>query len=142
MNGLRGLLVAGALALTGAVGAGPGRTEGADPAAIRGVIGAQFDAFRAGDAGKAFTFASPMIRSVFGNPDNFGRMVRGGYPMIWAPSEVEFRGVRAENGAIFQRVRVRDGAGKDFLFDYEMVEGPDGWRINGVFPVRDPGVGV
>jgi hypothetical protein len=37
---------------------------------------------------------------------------------------------------------VRDADGSIFLFDYEMVAMPDGWRINGVFPVRDSGVGA
>ncbi|MFM2356250.1 MAG: hypothetical protein RLZZ528_1986, partial [Pseudomonadota bacterium] len=32
--------------------------------------------------------------------------------------------------------------GSIFLFDYEMVAMPEGWRINGVFPVSDSGVGA
>jgi hypothetical protein len=118
------------------------QADGPDSAGIQGVIARQFDAFRAKDPSTAFSFASPMIQSMFGSPENFGRMVQGGYPMIWAPSEVEYRDVHVENGLIFQRVRVRDGSGQDFYFDYEMIESPDGWKINGVYPVRTPGVGV
>ncbi|MFZ5709339.1 MAG: DUF4864 domain-containing protein [Pseudomonadota bacterium] len=116
--------------------------QGADGRGIEGVIGMQFDAFRSKDAAKAFTYASPMIQSMFGSPEDFGRMVQGGYPMIWDPSGVEYRGLRVENGLTLQRVRVRDASGKDFMFDYEMLKGPAGWRINGVYPVRDPGAGV
>ncbi len=105
-------------------------------AAIEGVISHQIDAFRADDLATAFSFASPMIQGMFGSPENFGRMVENGYPMIWRPADVEFRDLREERGMTFQRVRVRDAAGKDFLFDYEMIEGPGGWVINGVYPVR------
>jgi Domain of unknown function (DUF4864) len=108
--------------------------------AIEGVIARQFDAFRADDVATAFTFASPMIQGMFGSPENFGAMVQNGYPMIWRPSDVEFRDLREERGMTIQRVRVRDASGKDFLFDYEMVEGPGGWVINGVYPVRNDDV--
>ena len=57
---------------------------------IEAVIGAQLEAFAADDFAKAFTFASPMIKGMFGTPERFGQMVRGGYPMVWRPSRVEF----------------------------------------------------
>ena len=37
-------------------------------------------------------------------------------------------------------VMVTDKAGQVFYFDYEMVETPDGWQINGVQELRAPGV--
>ena len=105
--------------------------------AIEGVIAHQIDAFKADDVATAFSFASPMIQGMFGSAENFGAMVQNGYPMIWRPQDVEFQDLREDQGKIYQRVRVRDGSGKDFLFDYEMVEGPGGtWVINGVYPVR------
>lgn len=123
-------------------GLGAARAEDAAGEQIRGVIQSQIDAFLAEDAATAFTFASPTIKGIFMSPENFRRMVETGYPMIWKPSAVEFLGLREENGMTFQRVKVTDGAGAAFLFDYEMVALPEGWRINGVFPVRDSGVGV
>ena len=107
---------------------------------IQAVISSQFDAFRAGDVAEAFGFASPTIKRIFRTPENFGAMVRGGYPMIWAPGQVDFLGLRAVQGTRYQRVRVTDKAGGVFFFDYEMVETPDGWQINGVFPVKAPGL--
>ena len=55
--------------------------------AIESVISKQIEAFRADDFATAFTFASPNIRSMFGTPDNFGVMVRRGYPMVWRPGQ-------------------------------------------------------
>ncbi|WP_343117068.1 DUF4864 domain-containing protein [Ostreiculturibacter nitratireducens] len=126
--------------LVGASAAGLRAEPPAD--AIRGVIGAQFDAFRAQDEATAFTFASPAIKGMFQTPQNFGVMVRNGYPMIWAPGDVEFLGLREERGFLYQRVRVTDRAGEVFFFDYEMVESEAGWQINGVFPVKSTDFGV
>jgi len=109
---------------------------------IRTIIESQIEAFREKELGTAFSFASPMIRGMFGTPENFGRMVQEGYPMIWRPSAVEFLDLRDENGRLMQRLSVRDGSGRLFLFDYDMIAGPDGWRINGVYPVPEPDIGV
>ncbi|MDH5452560.1 MAG: DUF4864 domain-containing protein [Paracoccaceae bacterium] len=109
---------------------------------IRTIIESQIEAFREKELGTAFSFASPMIRGMFGTPENFGRMVQEGYPMIWRPSAVEFLDLRDENGRLMQRLSVRDSSGRLFLFDYDMIAGPDGWRINGVYPVPEPDIGV
>ncbi len=105
---------------------------------IRDVIRAQVDAFLADDVRTAFDFASPAIRTIFGTPENFGRMVANGYPMIWRPRAVDFLDLREADGRRFQRVRVQDGAGEEYLFDYEMIVVDGVWRINGVFPVQMP----
>ncbi len=135
---MRSLMLAGAMALGLATGA---VAQDADP--IRSVIQGQMDAFIARDPVTAFTFASPMIKGMFGSPENFGAMVSSGYPMIWNPSSVKYLGLREVAGRQIQRVMVTDGTGKTHLFDYDMIEvPPDGWKINGVFPVPDQGAGA
>ncbi|MFY8146149.1 MAG: DUF4864 domain-containing protein, partial [Rhodobacter sp.] len=89
--------------------------------AIETVIQQQFDAFRAEDVGTAFSFASPNIKGMFGTPENFGRMVRNGYPMVWRPAEVQFLDLREVAGNLWQRVMVTDQAGRTHLLDYQMV---------------------
>ena len=72
-----------------------------DHNAIRGLILAQLDAFAAGDAERAFSFASAGIRERFGDAATFVEMVRRHYP-----------GVYRARGARFARLRPRrDGAG-------------------------------
>ena len=108
--------------------------------AIETTIQQQFDAFRADDVGTAFSFASPTIKRLFGTPENFGMMVRNGYPMVWRPAEVQYLELRKVAGNLWQRVMVTDQAGRTHLLDYQMVQTGDGWQINAVQLL--PGVGV
>lgn len=114
----------------------------ADEAAIAAVIGAQMEAFRAGDPAAAFDHASPTIRSLFGTAENFGRMVATGYPTIWQPGPVRFLGLREEGGRLQSRVEVTDATGRRHYFDYEMVQTDSGWKINGVRPVAGIDIGA
>lgn len=98
----------------------------------RAVIAAQIEAFLAQDVTRAYGYASPFIQQKFGTPEQFGAMVRDGYPMIWTPSDVTFLDLREGDGRLWQGVRVSDAAGKGWIVEYEMIETPEGWRINGV----------
>ena len=110
--------------------------------AIETVIQQQLDAIRAEDVGTAFSFASPNIKGMFGTPENFGRMVRDGYPMVWRPAEVQFLDLRKVAGNLWQRVMVTDQAGRTHLLDYQMVETDQGWQINGVQILPQAAVGA
>ena len=99
---------------------------------IRSVISGQIEAFKADDFDSAFDFAHPTIQNIFRNPENFGRMVREGYPMVWRPAEVDYLPLREENGRVLQDLRVVDAEGRVFLLEYQMRETADGWRISGV----------
>ncbi len=110
--------------------------------AIQDTIQSQIDAFKVDDFATAFTFASPAIRGMFQTPDNFGRMVQQGYPMVWRPSDVQFLSLREEGGRLWQRVQVRDANGQLHQLDYNMIQTDTGWQINGVQMVQMPGVGV
>ena len=105
---------------------------------IEATIGAQLDAFKADDFETAFTYASPNIRRLFQTPDNFGRMVQGGYPMVWRPAEVTFLDLGETGGLLFQRVQIRDGEGRLHFLEYQMIETEDGWKINGVRILQAP----
>lgn len=98
----------------------------------RAVISAQIEAFLAQDVTRAYSYASPFIQEKFGTPEQFGAMVRDGYPMVWRPSDVTFLEMRDIAGRLWQGVRVMDAAGAGWIVDYEMIETPEGWRINGV----------
>ncbi|MCK0168108.1 DUF4864 domain-containing protein [Jannaschia sp. S6380] len=114
----------------------------ADEGAIRGVIGDQIEAFKADDFDTAFTYAAPNIRGMFGTSENFGTMVRRGYPMVWQPGSVEYLGAR-DNGATWrQEILITDGAGRLHKLAYLMVETPDGWKIAGVQILAAPEVGA
>lgn len=109
---------------------------------IQSTITAQIEAFRADDFDRAFTYASPTIQGIFGTSGNFERMVTQGYPMVVDPLAVEMGELREVAGNLWQRVRITDQAGRDWLLEYQMVEQPEGWRINAVEMARAPDVGA
>lgn len=109
---------------------------------IRNTILNQIEAFKADDFVRAFTFASPTIKGIFMTPENFGMMVKNGYPMVHRPADVKMLELREVAGALWQKVMVTDQQGKTHVLDYQMVETPDGWQINAVQLLPSGGVGV
>ncbi|WP_298859858.1 DUF4864 domain-containing protein [uncultured Sulfitobacter sp.] len=104
----------------------------AQDAEIRGTISQQFEAFKADDFATAFTFASPSLQQFFQNPQNFGRMVTQGYPMVWRPATVGYLELREADGSFFQKVQITDENGRYHILEYRMIETAGGWRISGV----------
>ena len=113
-----------------------------DNRAIEDVIGGQLEAFNAGDIDKAWSYASPNIKRLFGSSANFGNMVQQGYPMVWDNAEVRFLDLRDVRGNLWQKVTVRDTQGGLHVLDYQMVETAEGWQINGVQLLPAPSVGA
>lgn len=128
------LILAGLLWTVMALGAAAQSSD------IEATIGAQVEAFRADDLATAFSYASPTIQGLFQTPENFGAMVRRGYPMVWRPAEIRYLGLRQEDGLFWQRVFVSDAQGGVHILDYQMIELETGWKINAVYLVRPPGV--
>ncbi len=131
----RALVVAAALVVQTA--AAP-----AQDSAAASVIRDQLDAFLADDVDRAFSFASPTIKRLFGTPGNFGLMVQRGYPMVWRHDRVEFLEARPEGAAVYQNVLIVDAAGVPHVLEYMMIETDAGWQINGVRILDAPPVGV
>lgn len=113
-----------------------------DSEGVQNVIRQQFQAFQVEDVGKAFAFASPNIRSMFGTAENFGSMVRRGYPMVWDHDHVRFGDLRQINGIIWQKVIVTDASGALHILDYQMIVQDGAWKINGVQYLQAPEVGA
>ena len=106
----------------------------ADRSAIRSTIEAQEDALKHDDGATAFGYASPMIREMFGTPDNFMAMVRQGYPMVYRPRVFDFADIVTKDGRPTQKVNVVGPDGKRHTAFYPMTQLPDGsWRIDGCY---------
>lgn len=114
----------------------------AQEAPIQDSIQSQLQAFQADDFTTAFTFASPTIKGVFGSPENFGRMVAQGYPMVHRPAAVKMLELREVAGGLWQRVMITDAGGRTHLLDYQMVETTEGWQINAVQLLQAAGLGA
>ncbi len=103
-----------------------------DRAAIRDVIQHQLDAFRADDAGSAFSDASPGIQGMFGDAGHFMAMVKSGYPMVYRPRAATFGDLVEIDGRTVRKVRLIGPDGAAALALYYMEREADGtWKIDG-----------
>jgi len=106
---------------------------------IRAVIEAQLRDFLANDLEAAFAHASPMIQMQFVTPENFGRMVETGYPMIWRPASHQMMGLHPAGSEMLQEVLFQDAAGDLYEATYLMRQVDGVWRIAGVTLRKAPG---
>ncbi|MGR3495586.1 DUF4864 domain-containing protein [Citreimonas sp.] len=132
---LLGLVAAVALA-----GATPAQEVLPPEPGIETTIQSQIDAFLRDDLDEAFGYAAPSIQGMFGTPQNFGAMVRNGYPMVWRPEDLRFGDLLDLPGGLAQTVIVTDGAGVEHWLEYRMTQTDAGWRIAGVRIVEAPGL--
>ena len=93
------------------------------------VIAAQIEALQEDDFDTAFSFASPTIQRLFLSSEQFGNMVVNGYPMVWRPKDVRYLPTDMANRP---RLLITDLQGRLHLLEYDMIQSPTGWRINGV----------
>lgn len=120
----------------------PSLPAAAQEVPIRNTIQSQLDAFEADDVVTAVSYASPTIKEIFVSPENFGTMVRQGFPMVWRHEGVQMLELREVAGRLYQRVLITDTAGRGHVLDYQMIETPEGWQINGVQILPEAGTGA
>lgn len=130
------LLPCAAVGVTGLAGAAPaaaaGKLSDADAGKIRRIVEAQLAAFADDDADKAFSFATPSIRTRFGDAQRFLGAVREHYAPVYRPASTAFRNPGEIEDKVFQPVELTDADGEAWLALYEMQRQKDGeWRING-----------
>ncbi|HEY2561935.1 MAG TPA: DUF4864 domain-containing protein [Caldimonas sp.] len=103
-----------------------------DARAVRAVVAAQLDAFASDDAERAFSYAAPAIRAMFGTPERFLAMVRSGYPVVYRAASVTFLVPLRIGAEIVQGVHLTDADGALWLATYRLERQGDGaWRIKG-----------
>ena len=107
---------------------------------IEDTITNQLQAFNDRDVDAAWQYASPMIKGMFRTPENFGMMVENGYPMVWDNSDVRFLDTDEFQTRTRQEVQIQGPDGLFYILDYQMIETPDGWQINGVQVIPAPEV--
>ena len=104
----------------------------ADWAAIKEVIAKQRTALKAGDAAKAFSYASPAIRDQFGDAATFIAMVRAAYSGLLTARYTEFLEGAVIDGAVIQPLRLVDADNTVRVALYIMQRQENGtWRIGG-----------
>jgi hypothetical protein len=121
-----------ALAAAIALPAAAEPVSASDTKAVRAVVEAQLAAFAADDAKRAFSYAAPAIREMFGTPERFVAMVRAGYPVVYRPATINFLHPVWVDRQLVQGVHLTDGDGTLWLAIYRLERQPDkAWRISG-----------
>lgn len=104
--------------------------EAEDRQNSRAVIEAQLEAFKQGDAPKAFSYATPTIQSFFGNADTFMQMVRDGYDVVLKPASVRFVKFQSDGSSALHAVQMIDRQKTLWNVYYVLQKHTDGcWRI-------------
>jgi hypothetical protein len=104
----------------------------ADARAARSVVAAQLDAFANDDAERAFSYAAPAIRRMFGTPERFLAMVRASYPVVYRAASVTFLLPLRVDGELVQGVHLTGADGALWLATYHLERQRDGTlRIKG-----------
>lgn len=111
----------------------------ADSAAIRDTISSQWDAFKSDDAERAFFYASPGIKNMFGDPETFMAMVKNAYAPVYRPHDTHFGPLSETEDRLTQSVNLVDNEGNAWTALYTMEKQADGsWRISGCRLIRSP----
>ena len=112
----------------------------ADDKQVRRVVQEQLLAFAKDEAAKAFSYAAPNIREAMGSADNFMRMVRQSYPVIYRPASVAFLKIEGSGNEAVQRVQMLDAAGDSWLAVYSLQRQKGRqWRISGCVVLQNKG---
>ena len=119
------------LGLAVSLAAHAGSVSKADAQKVRAVIQAQLDAFAADDARRAFSYAAPGIRQMFGTPERFLAMVREGYPVVYRPASIGYLKPEANGRTVIQAVEMADGEGTLWVAIYQLERHQGAWRITG-----------
>ncbi|MDB5762369.1 MAG: hypothetical protein JWQ21_1364 [Herminiimonas sp.] len=103
-----------------------------DAQAIHFVIQSQLDAFAEDDAAKAFGFATSSTRILIGSADDFLRLIKNEYPVIYRNRLALFAVPELVDGQALQIVRLTDSDNFVWVAIYSMQQESDGtWKIDG-----------
>jgi hypothetical protein len=104
----------------------------ADVLSIKTVVSKQLQAFSNDNALEAFSYASPKIKSIFENPNNFIAMVKESYPSVYRPKNINIGTVKILQGIPILPVYLVGPDGNFVTANYSMQKQPNKqWKIDG-----------
>ena len=105
-----------------------------DEEQIISVVSSQLQAFQDDDFEKAYSYASPTIKTIFPDHKKFRDMVVGQYQAVYRPKSINFGNVTTQGGTTFLEVYLVDPDGIFVTAIYTMQQQEDdSWLINGCF---------
>lgn len=114
----------------------------ADKQAVQQVISSQLDAFKSENGPLAYSFAAPVVTTLFPTVEVFMGMVKRGYQPIYNNTKYGFgSAIAGPLGRLMQHVTITASDGKRYEAVYAMERQTDNqWKIAGVQMVEIPGV--
>ena len=106
------------------------------------IIKNQLQAFIDKDAEEAFSYAAPMIKLRFDNPDNFMTMVKNYYEPVYNPKQYYFINAKYFEGSVYHQLQIVSQSNLSYLATYSLIKDNDEWKISGcsVYPMRQESI--
>ena len=95
------------------------------------IIESQIKAFQNKNAELAYSFASPMIRLRFNNPQEFMSMVKSYYEPVYNPKQYYFIDSKYFEGSIYHQLQIISQSNMSYLATYSLIKDENEWKISG-----------
>ena len=102
------------------------------------IIENQIKAFLDEDAEKAFSYAAPIIKLKFNNPEQFITMVKNYYEPVYNPKQYYFIDSKSLDGSIYHQLQIISQSNMSYVATYSLVKDNGEWKISGcaVYPMK------
>lgn len=106
------------------------------------IIKSQIQAFIDKDAEEAFSYAAPMIKLRFNNPDDFMRMVQNYYGPVYNPKQYYFINSKYFEGSVYHQLQIVSQSNLSYLATYSLIKDNNEWKISGcaVYPMQQESI--
>ena len=95
------------------------------------IIERQIQAFQNKNAELAYSFASPMIKLRFNNPQEFMSMVKSFYEPVYNPKQYYFINSKYFEGSIYHQLQIISQSNMSYLATYSLIKDENEWKISG-----------
>lgn len=95
------------------------------------IIESQIQAFQNKNAELAYSFASPMIKLRFNNPQEFMSMVKSYYEPVYNPKQYYFIDSKFFEGSIYHQLQIISQSNMSYLATYSLIKNENEWKISG-----------
>ena len=106
------------------------------------IIESQIQAFQNKNAELAYSFASPMIKLRFNNPQEFMSMVKSYYEPVYNPKQYYFIDSKYFEGSIYHQLQIISQSNMSYLATYSLIKDENEWKISGcsVMPMKQESI--
>ena len=106
------------------------------------IIENQIQAFKNKNAELAYSFASPMIKLKFNNPQEFMSMVKSFYEPVYNPKQYYFIDSKYFEGSIYHQLQIISQSNMSYLATYSLIKDENEWKISGcsVLPMKQESI--